>query len=107
MKVAEKEIDSAADEVARDDSKNETILDKGKLTRESKDIIDNLVDALSNIDLKSCRVSLFHIVCNTCIASTLELVCNRMYVAASQTYFLPCKPNDFNDLNMFLYEIIV
>lgn len=53
MDVDGKEIDLAAARVAKDVSKNKTMLDEGKLTREGKDIVDNLVDILSNIDLKS------------------------------------------------------
>lgn len=54
-----KEIDFAAAEVAKDDSKNKPILDEGKLTREGNDIVNNLVDILSNIDLKSRQAYLF------------------------------------------------
>ncbi|KAG1166913.1 hypothetical protein G6F46_008064 [Rhizopus delemar] len=100
-------IDLAAAEVVKDDSKNKTILDEGKLTREGKDTVDNLFDILSNIDLKSRRAYLFQIVCNTCIVSTLDLAYNGLYVAASQTRFvLPSKPDDFNDLNMPLEYLL-
>jgi hypothetical protein len=102
-----KEIDLAAAKIAKDDSKNKTMLDEGKLTREGKDIVDNLVDILSNIDLKSRRAYLFQIVCNTCIVSTLDLACNGLYVATSQTHFvLLSKPDDFNDLNMPLEYLL-
>ena len=96
MDVDGKEIDLAAARVAKDDSKNKTMLDEGKLTREGKDIVDNLVDILSNINLKFRRAYL-----------TLDLACNGLYVANSQTHFvLPSKPDDFNDLNMPLEHLL-
>lgn len=95
-----KEIDLAAAEVAKDDSKKKTISDQGKLTREGKDVVDNLVDILSNSDQKSRQTYLFQIASNTCIISTLDLACNGLYVATSQTHFvLPSKPDDFNNLD--------
>lgn len=42
--VGEKEVDLAAAEIAKDESKYKTIMDQGKLVREGKDIVDNLVD---------------------------------------------------------------
>ncbi|KAI8082519.1 uncharacterized protein B0P05DRAFT_445074, partial [Gilbertella persicaria] len=74
------EVDLAAAKIAKDDNKNKTISDEGKLTREGKDIVDNLVSVLSDIDLKSRRAYLFQITCNTCIVSTLDLACNGLYV---------------------------
>ncbi|KAI9265574.1 hypothetical protein BY458DRAFT_417898, partial [Sporodiniella umbellata] len=76
-----KEIDLAAAEVAKDDSKSKTISDQGKLTREGKGTVDNLVGILSNTDQKPRRAYLFQIISNACIVSTLDIACNGLYVA--------------------------
>ncbi|KAI8378914.1 hypothetical protein BD560DRAFT_307476, partial [Blakeslea trispora] len=78
--VGRKEIDVAVAEVAKDDNKNKTISDQGKLSREGKDIIDNLVDISDVKIIKSRRAFLFQITGSEYIVSNISLVSNRLYV---------------------------
>jgi hypothetical protein len=93
-------IDLGAVEIARNDSKQKTITDEGKLVREGKDIVDNLIEIFpSNNNNMKYRVFLFQITCNTCIVSTLDLTSNELYASSSQINFvLPRKPDDLDEL---------
>lgn len=101
--IDRKEIDVAVAKVAKDDNKDKTISDQGKLSLEGKDIIDNLVDIVDVKTIKSCRAYLFQIAGSECIVSSISLGSNGLYVVLHQNDIsLPCSPQELDNLSSFL-----
>lgn len=74
------------------------IRDFGKLTREVKDIIENLVDNVNADTIRSCRAYLFQITWYDGIVSTISLASNGLYVVLHQCDIsLPCSSQGFDD----------
>ncbi|KAK4512007.1 uncharacterized protein ATC70_013249 [Mucor velutinosus] len=93
------DIDLCAAELARNDGDEKIIDDEGKLNREAKDILDNLVTIIPQSKSTVSSGWTFQIGGSSCFVSSIHLDANGLYVVVPQYQFV--LPASLSELDLF------
>ncbi|KAL9553412.1 hypothetical protein MBANPS3_003297 [Mucor bainieri] len=98
------EIDVASGEVAKHDGNKKVIDDEGKLCREGKDIVDNLLNMVSFQKSNSCVGWTIQIAGSSCLIASVHLAENGLYVNMPRGH---CQlPPTIDDLDDFANSVL-